>query len=160
MAEKIVFGHPVDPTKAGSGFGYRKDPFTGKLALHKGIDYRIPKDTPVFSSSPGTVIFAGNLSDYGKAIIIDHKNGFKTLYGHLNKIDVKKDDIVNLQKIIGYSGTTGKSTGYHLHFEIRLNDKSVDPNLYLNLPKPIPQNSTLIVPALGTIAFFYLILKK
>lgn len=160
MDEKIVFNHPVDPAKAGSGFGYRKDPFTGKLALHKGIDYRVPKDTPVFSSLPGTVIFAGNLFDYGKAIIIDHKDGFKTLYGHLNKINVKKDDIVNLQKIIGYSGTTGRSTGYHLHFEIRLNDKSVDPNLYLNLPKPIPQQSILIVPVLGAITFFYLILKK
>lgn len=160
MDAEIRFNHPVDPSKAGSGFGYRPDPFTKLISFHSGIDYKVPKNTPVFSAAPGTVFFAGNLSGYGKTIIIDHENGYKTLYAHLENIEVKKNDPVSLQTIIGKSGSTGRSTGHHLHFEIRYNDKSVDPNPYLNLPKPIPQKSILIVPILGTIAFFYLILKK
>lgn len=160
MDEKIKFNHPVDPSKTGSGFGYRPDPFTGKLAFHSGIDYRVPRNTPVFSSLPGTVIFTGNKSGYGLTVIIDHNNNYKTLYAHLEKINVKTGETVNLRSIIGYSGTSGRSTGYHLHFEIILDNKSVNPNSYLNLPKSIPQQSILIVPVIGAITFFYLILKK
>lgn len=158
MDEKVSFFHPVDPKTAGSGYGWRPDPFTGIKNFHYGIDYKVPTNTPVFASQSGTVSFVGNLSGYGKTIIVNHSNDFSTLYAHLDKFNVSINDQVGPDSLLGYSGSSGRSTGSHLHFEIRYKNKSLDPNKFLKLEKPIPQKSTFLIPAL--IAGFFLILQK
>ena len=156
----MTFNHPVDPSTIGSGYKWRKDPFTGKTQFHYGLDYKVPTGTPVFSSAPGVVSFMGIRSGYGNTIIIDHPDNFQTLYAHLDKFNVKSGDSVDLKTIIAYSGNTGKSTGSHLHFSILKNKQSVNPNSYLNLQKPIPQKSTIYAPVILLTGFFYLFLKK
>ncbi|WP_457625628.1 peptidoglycan DD-metalloendopeptidase family protein [Persephonella sp.] len=117
-----------------SRFGYRKDPFNGKRAFHSGIDLRARYKQPVFATANGYVEFAGWSSGYGKLVIIRHRYGYKTYYGHLAKIRVKKGRWVKAGTVIGYAGSTGRSTGVHLHYEIRRYGKLVNPLrlLYLN----------------------------
>ncbi|SNZ07890.1 Murein DD-endopeptidase MepM and murein hydrolase activator NlpD, contain LysM domain [Persephonella hydrogeniphila] len=117
-----------------SRFGYRRDPFNGRRAFHSGIDLRARYKQPVFATANGYVEFAGWSSGYGKLVIIRHKYGYKTYYGHLAKIRVKKGRWVKAGTVIGYAGSTGRSTGVHLHYEIRRYGKLVNPLrlLYLN----------------------------
>ncbi len=117
-----------------SKFGYRKDPFNGKKAFHSGIDLKARYRQPVFATANGVVEFAGWSPGYGKLVIIRHKYGYKTYYGHLSKIRVKKGRWVKAGTVIGYAGSTGRSTGVHLHYEIRRYGKLINPLrfLYLN----------------------------
>ena len=113
--------------KISSHFGWRIDPFTHKWAWHNGIDIAAPVGTPVRSFGDGKVLFAGERGGFGNLIIIQHSNGLKTYYGHLSKIIVKKGQIVKKGEVIGKVGATGRATGPHLHFEVRLKDKAIDP---------------------------------
>ncbi len=117
-----------------SRFGYRKDPFNGKRAFHSGLDLRASFKQPVFATANGKVIYAGWAGGYGKMVKIKHKYGFTTLYGHLYYIKVKIGQYVKAGQIIGYAGSTGRSTGVHLHYEIRRYGKLINPlkMLYLN----------------------------
>jgi len=117
-------------TRVSSGFGYRTHPVTGKKnSFHKGIDLPAPKNTPITAAAAGTVVAAYNTStgSYGKYVIIDHGGGYLTVYAHCNKVLVKKGDKVTQGQQIAAIGTTGTSTGYHLHFEIRINGQYTDP---------------------------------
>ena len=113
-----------------SGFGTRFDPFTGELKTHTGIDIAAPLGTPVLSVKSGIVINAGYTSGYGNLVIIDHGAGISTYYAHLSSITVNKNQQVVKGQQIGKVGSTGRSTGPHLHFEVRVNGKPTDPLQY------------------------------
>jgi len=114
-----------------SGYGYRVDPFTRKKRFHSGIDIANVLGTPVKAAYDGVVTFAGRNGGYGNCIIIKHPLGYSTLYGHLSKIQVKKGQYVSKGKQIGKMGSTGRSTGSHLHFEIRRFNKTINPSFYV-----------------------------
>lgn len=135
------FTHPVASDIISSGYGWRKDPFTGKLSFHKGLDYKVKENTPVFPALPGKVILSANSPSYGNYIILEHSDDLKTLYAHLNKSIVKANQEVNQDDIIAYSGKSGRATGYHLHFEIYYKNNTIDPKKLLKLP---PQNFSFI----------------
>jgi murein DD-endopeptidase MepM/ murein hydrolase activator NlpD len=114
-----------------SGFGPRVDPFTGRPTFHAGLDMAAFDRAPVVSTSPGTVVFAGTKSGYGYCVEIDHGHGFKTRYGHLRDIQVARGDRVAIGQRIGSMGSTGRSTGTHLHYEVWFRGRVVDPVNFL-----------------------------
>lgn len=118
-------------TKVTSPFGPRKNPFTGKDEIHTGIDYGVPTGTPIKSAFNGIVKECKTQDRIGLALIVEHGNGYETLYGHLSKVDVKVGDFVKTGDVIAHSGSSGKVTGPHLHFEIRKNGRAVNPNDYI-----------------------------
>lgn len=111
-----------------SNYGYRSDPFNNKKSFHSGLDIACPMNSKVKASASGKIIFAGTRGGYGKAVIIEHKNGYRTLYGHLNKIKVKKGQFVKQAQVIALSGKTGRATGPHLHFEVLRKGKPMKPH--------------------------------
>ena len=158
-----MFTHPVEFKKISSGYGYRKDPFTGKKGFHAGIDYLIPVGTEVKSSLNGKVLKTEFLdTGYGLNILIDHLNGYYTLYGHLSEIFVKPNQTVKQGQIIGMSGDSGRSTGAHLHFAVKENNRFIDPVKVLEYPKPLPASVVIASnPELIFIPLFlFLLLKK
>jgi murein DD-endopeptidase MepM/ murein hydrolase activator NlpD len=118
-------------TRISSGFGNRTDPFTGTRAYHAGIDFPAPSGTTVMSAGYGKVTFVGQKSGYGNVVEITHAAGLVTRYGHLSAFLVKEGQIVNAGTPIAKVGSTGRSTGPHLHFEVRAKDQAVDPGKYL-----------------------------
>ena len=115
-----------------SGFGYRTDPVTGaQSTFHAGIDFGVGCGTPIKAAGNGSVIVAGDQGGYGNAVIINHGGGLVTLYGHQSAIAVGYGQAVTAGQVIGYVGSTGKSTGCHLHFEVRQNGNPVNPLGYL-----------------------------
>ncbi|HMY12189.1 MAG TPA: M23 family metallopeptidase [Turneriella sp.] len=125
-----AFIHPVDG-RITSGFGVRRDPFTEKHKFHKGIDIACSIGTPVVASAEGTVVFAGSKKGFGNTIIVEHRNGYRTLYGHLSKYSVKAGTKVKQGQKIALSGMTGRATGPHLHFEVRRQGQPERPNFHL-----------------------------
>ncbi|MCL2155201.1 MAG: LysM peptidoglycan-binding domain-containing M23 family metallopeptidase [Leptospirales bacterium] len=131
-----AFLSPIQYGKTTSGFGSRKDPFNSqRMEFHKGIDLGCRIGTNVHSARSGEVIFSGYDEGYGNLIIIEHEFGYKSYYGHLSKVLVKKGDFVKTGSLIALSGNTGRSTGPHLHFEIRKNDKALNPMSFLGRGK-------------------------
>ncbi|VAX08761.1 Phage endopeptidase (ACLAME 35) [hydrothermal vent metagenome] len=124
-------GRPIDRGWISSRFGYRKDPFTGKKAFHRGVDFAGKKDAAIFSVAAGVVSQAGKQQGYGYMVEINHGNGYATLYGHNGKILVDVGDRVDKNQIIARMGSTGRSTGPHLHFEVLRDGKQVNPWKYL-----------------------------
>ncbi len=123
---------PMDsPTRISSGFGNRKDPFSGGRAFHAGIDFPAPNGTTVASAGYGKVTFVGQKSGYGNLVEVTHSAGLVTRYGHLSAFLVKEGQVVNAGTPIAKVGSTGRSTGPHLHFEVRSKDKAVDPGRFL-----------------------------
>ena len=114
-----------------SEFGYRRDPFTGKLKGHTGMDLAVPTGTPVRAALPGTVTVSQYNSSYGYYVMIDHGDGLSTLYAHNSKLVAKVGDTVEAGDIVSVSGSTGRSTGPHLHFEVRVNGQRTAPRAYL-----------------------------
>ena len=104
-------------------FGYRKDPFTGKRRFHSGYDYSARVGTPVIAAATGIVAYSGRLGSYGNAVRLIHGRGVSTLYGHLNDINVSTWQYVRSGDTIGTVGSTGRSTGPHLHYEVRINNR-------------------------------------
>lgn len=111
-----------------SKYGLRHDPIDGRLRHHSGIDIAMPEGTPVSSAAPGRVVFSGFSSGYGNCVIIEHDNGLTSLYAHNSLNLVKTGDFVDKNKVIALSGSTGRSTGPHLHFEVRRDGSPIDPS--------------------------------
>jgi len=134
-----------------SSFGERSDPFNGEGAFHAGLDISAPKGTVVRATGDGLVDSAAQVSGYGREVIIDHGHGVHTVYGHLSGMIVLAGQHVVRGQIIGYVGQTGRSTGPHLHYEVRINNVPVNPHKYLrttfsevtasNVPAPSPVSS-------------------
>jgi len=114
-----------------SPFGVRSDPFNGRAAMHTGIDLRGDTGEAVHATAAGTVSISGWEGGYGRMVEIDHGNGLATRYGHLSKIEVKVGQKVRIGEVIGLIGSTGRSTGPHLHYETRINDTAVNPQKFL-----------------------------
>jgi murein DD-endopeptidase MepM/ murein hydrolase activator NlpD len=114
-----------------SGFGIRTDPFLGRPAMHTGLDFRAAAGDPVRVTANGKVASAGWAGGYGRMVEVDHGNGLSTRYGHLSEINVKVGDVVKIGQVIGAVGSTGRSTGPHLHYETRIDGEAVDPQKFL-----------------------------
>jgi len=114
-----------------SGFGVRSDPFLGRPAMHTGLDFRAATGDPVRATANGKVVSSGWAGGYGRMVEIDHGNGLSTRYGHLSEIGVKVGDQIKIGQVIGAVGSTGRSTGPHLHYETRIDGDAVDPQKFL-----------------------------
>lgn len=114
-----------------SGFGVRSDPFLGRPAMHSGLDFRASTGDPVRATANGKVVTAGWQGGYGRLVEIDHGNTLSTRYGHLSEIHVKVGDTIRIGQVIGAVGSTGRSTGPHLHYETRVDGDAVDPQRFL-----------------------------
>jgi len=133
--EKILAATPAiqpvsnaDLKRIASGFGYRIDPVYKTVKLHPGLDFAAPAGTPIYATANGTVEFAGNRGDgYGNNVIINHGYGYKTLFGHMFKIKARTGQRVTRGEVIGWVGSTGKSTGPHCHYEVIKNGNKIDP---------------------------------
>ena len=122
-----------------SGFGYRSDPFTGDAAYHAGLDFRGPIGAPIYAAAAGTVSFAGVRSGYGNCIEIDHGNGLMTRYAHMSGYRARAGQKVAAGQVVGLIGSTGRSTGPHLHFEVRINDRPLNPRPFLEAAAHVVQ---------------------
>jgi murein DD-endopeptidase MepM/ murein hydrolase activator NlpD len=133
VIKSYPLGKPMTQTDIRSGFGYRTDPFKSRPAFHPGIDFEAKYRQPVFATADGVVEKAGWYYSYGNTVIIKHENGFETLYGHLARVTVEEGQRVKSGDLIGNAGSTGRSTGTHLHYEIIKNGKRLNPAKYLTL---------------------------
>ncbi|MEA5488281.1 MULTISPECIES: peptidoglycan DD-metalloendopeptidase family protein [Pseudanabaena] len=129
------FSLPVTGAAISSGFGWRVHPITGERKLHKGVDFAAPTGTPIFAAASGVVTYAGwSNGGYGNVVELRHENGALTLYAHANRVFVSKGQVVSKGQAIAEVGSTGRSTGPHLHFEIQPDGRTaVDPMDYLQL---------------------------
>ena len=114
-----------------SGFGMRTDPFLRAPAMHTGLDIRADTGESARATASGTVTIAGWNGGYGKMVEVDHGNGFATRYAHLSAIDVEVGQTIRIGQVVGRVGTTGRSTGPHLHYETRVDGEAVDPQRFL-----------------------------
>ena len=135
VLERALDGIPqVVPTSVEnitSGFGYRRDPFNGRGAMHAGLDFRGAVGSPIYAAAKGRVTYVGWQQGYGKTVEISHGNGMMTRYAHLSRFDVKRGQLVEAGDRIAGMGNTGRSTGPHLHFEVRINDRAINPRPFL-----------------------------
>ena len=127
----IPSGKPSSTGMITSSYGYRRDPFTGGGAMHSGIDFKGPTGQPILAAAGGRVTHAGWKSGYGKAVEVTHGNGLMTRYAHLSRIDVRAGQRIEQGLQLGAMGSTGRSTGTHLHFEVRLNGRAINPRPFL-----------------------------
>ena len=123
--------YPVDVPYRSSSYGWRHDPILGIRAFHSGLDFSAATGEPIKATASGIVTASGIAPDYGKFIKIKHGDGLETRYAHASKLLVKEGDIVSKEQIIALVGSTGRSTGPHLHYEIRLRGQSLDPRQYI-----------------------------
>ncbi|WP_259363089.1 M23 family metallopeptidase [Colwellia sp. MB3u-4] len=142
MLESVSFGHHIENTRYLSGrpitkgwlssyFGLRKDPFNGKPAMHKGVDFAGSENDDIIATASGVVSWASSRYGYGNLIEINHGDGLKTRYGHNKTIAVSVGDVVNKGQVIAKMGSTGRSTGPHVHYEILRNNRQIDPSKYV-----------------------------
>lgn len=122
---------PVRAARMSSQYGYRTDPFAGRRANHKGLDLAGPVGTPIYATADGVVGRAQWLSGYGKYIEINHGNAVQTRYGHLSAMNVSPNQRVKKGDVIGFMGSTGRSTGSHLHYEVRIAGEPVNPLAFM-----------------------------
>jgi murein DD-endopeptidase MepM/ murein hydrolase activator NlpD len=141
-ASQLPFAQPQVGARTTSSFGVRFDPFTGRPAFHSGLDFVSSFGSPVMTTAPGVVSFAGVRSGYGKTIEVDHGRGFKTRYAHLSAISVSPGQRVAVGQRVGALGSTGRSTGPHLHYEIWLNGRAVNPHRFIRAGENVQQAST------------------
>ena len=150
--EKLLAATPAiqpvsnaDLKRIASGFGYRIDPVYKTVKLHPGLDFAAPAGTPIYATANGTVEFAGNRGDgYGNNVIINHGYGYKTLFGHMFKIKARGGQRVKRGEVIGWVGSTGKSTGPHCHYEVIKNGNKIDP-IYFFYNDLTPEQFDLIL---------------
>jgi len=124
---------PVNAAYNSSSFGWRLDPFNGHKAFHEGLDFTAEHGTPIYAAAGGIVVSAEQTPDYGKIVKIDHGSGLETRYAHASKLLVKAGERVRKGQVIAQVGSTGRSTGPHLHYEIRLAGNPLDPRKYLKV---------------------------
>lgn len=122
---------PASVDMVTSSYGYRRDPFTGAAAMHSGLDFRGPRGEPIYAAAAGRVSYVGWKSGYGKTVEITHGNGLMTRYAHMSAFRAKVGERVEPGQTIGAIGSTGRSTGPHLHFEVRINNRAVNPRTFL-----------------------------
>lgn len=122
---------PADMRSISSGFGYRRDPFNGHAAMHAGLDFRGPVGAPIHAAADGRVSFVGTKSGYGNVVEVSHGNGMITRYAHMSRFAARRGQEVKAGDVIGAIGNTGRSTGPHLHFEVRINGRAVNPRPFL-----------------------------
>lgn len=136
---------PVDYYNLTSRFGDRKDPFTNRPSWHDGVDLGAWPGTKVRATAPGVVRHAGNKGGYGRLVVVDHGCGIQTLYGHLKSVNVKKGQSVSYRDVVGSVGSTGRSTGPHVHYEIRIHDKAVDPYEFIEAGRYVFKEEELAI---------------
>jgi murein DD-endopeptidase MepM/ murein hydrolase activator NlpD len=136
----LPLARPIQNASEQSGFGHRIDPFTRRLAFHSGLDLSGPDGSKALSTAAGKVVSAGRNNAYGNAVDIDHGYGIVTRYAHLSRILVNEGDIVAAGQPIGIQGSTGRSTGAHLHYEVRYHDKPLNPINFLSVRRYVSQN--------------------
>jgi murein DD-endopeptidase MepM/ murein hydrolase activator NlpD len=132
IVEQLPLSQPVNDAHMTGPFGKRVDPINGRWAIHPGVDLVGPAGSKIYCTSAGKVIAAGHRPAYGNAVDIDHGFGIVTRYAHMSKLLVKEGDIVRKGQQIGVQGSTGRSTGAHLHYEVRINDQPVNPVKFLH----------------------------
>lgn len=137
------FSAPMKNYYVSSGFGEREDPLKNTEAKHNGMDFAGAVGSKIISPSAGKVIFAGKFGSYGNMVIIDHGYGLTTRYGHLSRINVNRGDVVSKSQIIAVQGTTGRSTGPHLHYEVRYKNIPLNPKRFLQAGQEIYEQATL-----------------
>ncbi len=150
----VLAAQPVAPSQstwATSGFGWREDPIRKRKKFHRGDDIRAKSGTPVFSAGDGVVVLAGQQGGYGNVIYVDHGGGVVTRYGHLRRIETTLGSAIRAGQQIGQVGSTGRTTGPHLHFEVRLDGRAVDPSTAMTVAE-LERES----PAAGKVAAFAL----
>ena len=128
----FLAGRPIKKGWMSSRFGRRTDPFTGGADWHSGVDFAAKEDSDIIAVAAGVVTWASDRYQYGKLVEINHGNGFVTRYGHCKTLSVKAGDIVKKGQIIGGVGSTGRSTGPHVHFEVHKHGRVVDPASYIH----------------------------
>ncbi|AGB46794.1 metalloendopeptidase-like membrane protein [Mesorhizobium australicum WSM2073] len=138
-ARRLPLANPAPGHSVTSPFGVRTDPILGTAALHSGMDFRAPIGMAAKVTAPGIVTKAGWNGGYGRMVEIDHGNGFATRYGHLSEIDVTVGEKVDAGAVIGKTGSSGRSTGPHLHYEVRHNGEAIDPLRFLTVGKKVAQ---------------------
>ena len=134
----IPTDEPVHGGNLGSGFGWRIDPFTGRMAMHTGLDFPAEVGTPIYAAAGGVVITQEFHYQYGNMIEIDHGNNLVTRYAHASKVLVKKGDLIKRGQKIAEVGTTGRTTGAHLHFEVLVQGVQQDPQKFLTAAHNLP----------------------
>ncbi len=122
---------PIMGGYIGSSFGMRRDPFTGQVKSHEGLDINASIGTPIMATAPGIVKVAKYLTQYGNIIVVDHLYGYQTVYAHCSSLSVRVGDSVKRGEIIGYVGMTGRASGPHVHYEVRMHTRPVDPMDFL-----------------------------
>jgi murein DD-endopeptidase MepM/ murein hydrolase activator NlpD len=141
---------PADLNSISSGFGYRRDPFRGTAAMHSGLDFRAPMGSPIHAAADGRVAFVGWKNGYGKVVEIDHGAGLVTRYAHMSRFNAQVGSAVTAGDVIGAIGSTGRSTGPHLHFEVRINNNAVNPRPFLETaPHVLEQVRAEFAPGTG-----------
>ncbi len=130
--KNLPVGTPLEG-KINSEFGYRKDPFRSRVGFHSGVDIDAKFGDPVVATADGTVKKTGWQGSYGKTIVLQHEEGFETIYGHLSKISVEEGQKIKVGEMIGRAGNTGRSTGTHLHYEVIKDGTRVNPSNFLSL---------------------------
>lgn len=133
----MPFGAPVAGARQTSGFGPRRDPFHRKKRVHHGVDFASTRGAPIHAAAPGKVVFSGWMRGYGQVVKIGHAFGFETVYAHLHQRRASVGDRVEQGSHIGDMGSTGRSTGVHLHYEIRLNGVAVNPVNYIEAARHV-----------------------
>ncbi len=131
--KRTLMKTPINGARLSSGFGMRRHPVLGYGKMHKGVDFAASTGTPIYAAGDGTVEYASRFSSYGNYVRIRHNNSLKTAYAHMSRIAVKNGERVKQGEVIGYVGTTGRSTGPHLHYEVLVGGKQVNPRS-VNLP--------------------------
>lgn len=131
VVNRLPLGRPAETGDTTSPFGVRLDPFLRSPALHTGIDFRAPYGAPVRATGPGKVVFAGHGGGYGYVVEIEHVSGVTTRYAHLSAITVREGDAVAAGDVVGNAGSTGRSTGPHIHYETRIGGQPVDPQRFI-----------------------------
>lgn len=132
LAKALPLKNPLPGAAISSRYGTRIDPFNGRTAMHGGIDFKAPRGSVVRASGSGVVVSAGRNGGYGKVVEVKHRDGLVTRYAHLSRISVKEGQRVDAGQIVGKVGSTGRSTGPHLHYEVRSGGKTRNPETYIN----------------------------
>jgi murein DD-endopeptidase MepM/ murein hydrolase activator NlpD len=114
-----------------AGYGYRESPFTGKREMHEGLDIAAPHGTPIVATAEGVVSFTGPLGGFGNVVFINHGHGFTTFYAHASRFKVKEGQQVRRGEVVAYVGTSGRTTGPHVHYEVQVNGTTVNPLKYI-----------------------------
>ena len=137
QTRKLPVANPLPGAQMSSNFGSRIDPFNRRSAFHAGIDFRAARGTPVKATGNGRVVHAGRRGGYGLMVEIDHGNGITTRYAHLSRILVKQGEKIKTGDTVGKVGSTGRSTGPHLHYEVRRHEKATNPKRFLQAGREI-----------------------